>query len=54
MRTDCDVLIYIDVPKAFQDGIKFYRSSNNVILSAGIDGVIPPQYFKKVESIPDS
>ncbi|KAJ1930408.1 tRNA 2'-phosphotransferase [Tieghemiomyces parasiticus] len=48
MRTSCDLLIYIDAAKAMGDGIRFYRSPNNVILSEGIDGVIPPQYFSQV------
>lgn len=30
------------------DGIVFYRSKNNVILSSGIDGFIDPKYFEKV------
>ncbi|KAJ0399003.1 hypothetical protein P43SY_008323 [Pythium insidiosum] len=50
MRTNCDVLIYVDVALALQDGIKFYRSSNNVILSpgAGDAGVIERKYFARV------
>lgn len=31
-----------------QDGIIFYRSSNNVILTEGIGGTLPPTYFQKV------
>ncbi|GLE09157.1 hypothetical protein PINS_up020748 [Pythium insidiosum] len=50
MRTSCDVLIYVDMALALQDGIPFYRSSNNVILSpgAGDDGVIERKYFARV------
>ncbi|KAF9083399.1 tRNA 2'-phosphotransferase 1 [Mortierella sp. GBA35] len=50
MRQRCDLYIHIDTAKALGDGIKFYRSSNNVILSDGKngDGFIPPQYFSCV------
>lgn len=30
------------------DGIPFMIAPNDVVLSEGIDGVIPPKYFKKV------
>ncbi|CAK8692444.1 tRNA 2'-phosphotransferase 1-like [Clavelina lepadiformis] len=49
MPHSCDVVIYIDLPLALQGGIKFYESSNKVILSEGdSDGLIYPKYFKKV------
>ena len=48
MRRTAKVMIYINVPKAMADGITFYVSSNEVILSEGIDGVIAPEYFEKV------
>eukprot|EP00088_Acartia_fossae_P003878 TRINITY_DN11668_c0_g1_i1.p1 TRINITY_DN11668_c0_g1~~TRINITY_DN11668_c0_g1_i1.p1 ORF type:complete len:207 (-),score=27.56 TRINITY_DN11668_c0_g1_i1:39-659(-) len=49
MRNTCQLYIYIDIGTALQDGIKFFRSSNNVILSPGnCDGVILPKYFKQV------
>jgi 2'-phosphotransferase len=50
MRQSCEVLVYIDTQKAFQDNIKFYQSENGVILSAGRNegGIIPPEYFSKV------
>lgn len=48
MRKSCEVVIVIDVHKAMNDGITFYRSSNNVILSSGVDGVISPIYFKEI------
>lgn len=49
MRKSADLYIYIDMPKALADGLKFYRSSNNVILSPGNEnGLILPKYFSKV------
>ncbi|KAI9279104.1 phosphotransferase KptA/Tpt1, partial [Sporodiniella umbellata] len=48
IRKTSKVFIYIDFEKATKDGVVFYKSSNNVILSDGIDGVILPTYFLKV------
>uniref|UniRef100_K3WIU9 2'-phosphotransferase n=1 Tax=Globisporangium ultimum (strain ATCC 200006 / CBS 805.95 / DAOM BR144) TaxID=431595 RepID=K3WIU9_GLOUD len=49
MRTDCNLLLYIDFPLALADGIKFFRSSNNVVLSPGFEdsGMIDRKYFLK-------
>lgn len=49
MRKSCQVHIYIDTKKCAEDGILFYRSDNNVILTAGVDekGILPPTYFQK-------
>ncbi len=33
MRGTCDIYIQIDMEAAVKDGIKFYISSNNVILT---------------------
>jgi 2'-phosphotransferase len=33
-----------------KDGIVFYISSNNVILTEGVDGLLPAKYFKSVIS----
>jgi len=48
MRQSSRIHIYLDIPRCFSRGIKLYRSANNVILSDGIDGVIPPDCFLKV------
>lgn len=49
MRKSCNVLIYLDINKCIDQGIKFYRSANNVILSPGNDeGKIKPELFLKV------
>jgi len=49
MRKSCDIIIWIDVEKTMKEGIKFFRSSNNVILSPGNDdGIIPANCFKYI------
>ncbi|CAI9103685.1 OLC1v1002217C2 [Oldenlandia corymbosa var. corymbosa] len=53
MRRDVNVLIFLDVKKALEDGMKLYISDNKVILTEGYDGVVPRKYFQKIESWPD-
>jgi 2'-phosphotransferase len=48
-RSSSKVLVHIDMARAMLDGIKFFRSTNNVILSDGINGIIDPKYFKEIE-----
>ncbi|XP_027221764.1 tRNA 2'-phosphotransferase 1 isoform X1 [Penaeus vannamei] len=49
MRTSCQLYIWINLPKALEDGYKFYKSANNVILCPGNEeGFLPPKYFAKV------
>ncbi|KAF6152553.1 hypothetical protein GIB67_013000 [Kingdonia uniflora] len=52
MRRDVNVLIFLDVRKALEEGMKLYISENNVILTEGIDGVVPAKYFVKIETWP--
>ncbi|KAK7390108.1 hypothetical protein VNO78_25407 [Psophocarpus tetragonolobus] len=52
MRRDVNVLIFLDVRKALEEGLKLYISDNKVILTEGFDGVVPPKYFEKIESWP--
>lgn len=33
---------------AMTAGIQFFRSRNGVVLSAGVEGRIPPEYFQRV------
>lgn len=50
MRAKCEVLIFIDVEKAMQEGLKFYLSSNGVILSEGdVRGFLSPHLFLRVQ-----
>ena len=52
MRTSAQVYIYIDIHLAMADGIEFYRSANNVILSPGNEeGTIMTKYFKCVKNM---
>ncbi|KAK3280675.1 hypothetical protein CYMTET_11495 [Cymbomonas tetramitiformis] len=50
MRSNCDILVYVDVAKAMAAGVRFYRSDNNVILTPGLTerGLLAPEYFLKV------
>jgi len=50
MRKSSQIMIHIDVQKAIDDGLKFYLSTNGVVLSEGDEnGFIAPTYFKRVE-----
>ena len=48
-RSTCDVIVVIDVKEAMKDGLKFFFSKNEVLLSSGNDdGLIPVKYFHRV------
>jgi 2'-phosphotransferase len=50
MRNSADILIYIDLKKALDAGIKFFLSANGVVLTAGDDtGFLKPEFFSRVE-----
>lgn len=51
MRQNCQIAVYVDLPRAARDGVRFFRSSNDVILSAGIDGIVPPKYIDSIWDI---
>ena len=50
MRSSSQIHIYVDGERCANDGIVFYRSDNNVILTAGVGkrGMLPICYFRKV------
>lgn len=51
-RNNCEVLIYVDLAKALESGIRFYRSTNNVVMTKGDrSGRIPPRFFLKAVHI---
>lgn len=50
MRSNSTILISVDVKKAIDSGIKFWKSDNGVILTEGNDkGLLPLEYFERVE-----
>ncbi|KAF9078019.1 KptA family-domain-containing protein [Rhodocollybia butyracea] len=52
IRKSSRILIYVDAAKALADGIKFYLSSNDVVLSPGNEaGYLEPKYFQRVERV---
>ncbi|GAM28679.1 hypothetical protein SAMD00019534_118550, partial [Acytostelium subglobosum LB1] len=53
MRSNCELVIIIDLQLALDDGIPFYLSKNGVVLCPGIktvngEGYLPPKYFKSI------
>ncbi|KAH7037861.1 KptA family-domain-containing protein [Microdochium trichocladiopsis] len=50
MRSDAELLIFVDVEQSLRDGgIEWWLSSNGVVLTEGDrDGVVPLKYFKEV------
>ena len=50
MRADCDAAICINLRAALRDGVPFFRSTNNAIVSPGIEGVIAAKYIVKVDT----
>lgn len=54
MRSNCDLIVEIDSVAAMGDGIVFYISKNGVILTEGIDGVLPPKYLFFLSTSPET
>ncbi|KZT09829.1 uncharacterized protein LAESUDRAFT_721983 [Laetiporus sulphureus 93-53] len=51
MRASSQLLIYVDVQKALDAGIKFYLSANGVVLTEGDEnGFLSPEFFARVET----
>jgi len=46
-----NMIVMMDMQKCMDDGMVFYRSANNVILTEGIDGIIHPKYIKNIVPI---
>lgn len=55
MRSDCEVAIYLDIVGAAAAGIKFFRSSNDVILTRGDErGMVSARHFDRAVRLSDS
>ncbi|KAF8813017.1 hypothetical protein BYT27DRAFT_7085488 [Phlegmacium glaucopus] len=51
MRTSSQILIFINLQKALDAGIKFFFSDNGVILTEGDgEGFLRPEFFERVEN----
>lgn len=51
MRANCEIAIWIDLPRAIRAGVPFFRSQNDVILSPGIGGAISADFFARVKNL---
>ncbi|KAF2160493.1 hypothetical protein M409DRAFT_29114 [Zasmidium cellare ATCC 36951] len=52
MRKSSTVLVFLDVVRAMQAGIKFWVSDNGVVLTEGNEeGVVPLEFFRRVEDL---
>jgi 2'-phosphotransferase len=50
MRKDASILIWVDVRRSLDEGLKWWRSANGVILTEGDEhGKVPIKYFTRVE-----
>jgi 2'-phosphotransferase len=48
MRRTATVYVYVDSEACTRDGIEFYISDNGVVLTDGIGGCLPVEYFLRV------
>lgn len=44
-RTNCNMFVYVNMKHAMTDGIVFYESSNGVILTEGLNGILHAKYL---------
>ena len=51
VRTNCEVAIWVNLRQALEDGVPFYRSTNGVILTRGVNGTLPVKYIREVTGI---
>ena len=48
MRSDSEVLLYLDVRAALADGVPVYLSQNRVVLTEGYGGMLPNRFISRV------
>ena len=51
VRSGSEVAIYIDLHRALRHGVPFFISTNYVILSPGMEGVIAADYILKLRNM---
>lgn len=47
MRQVSDCIVFLDLPRALKAGLPVYKSSNEVFLTPGFEGVVPASLFLK-------
>ena len=50
-RKDSNVIIILDMKKCMEAGMLFFKSTNDVILTEGIHGIINVSFFKEIKEI---
>ena len=50
-RFDANLIVYVNMQEAMGDGIEFYESANGVILTEGINGILPSKYLSFAELV---
>lgn len=50
-RHDTNLIVYVNMEKAMGDSIDFFESTNGVILTEGIDGILPVKYLHFAELV---
>jgi len=51
MRASCEAAVYVDLRRALADGVPFFLSTNQVLLSPGVRGAIPSKYISGVKHV---
>jgi len=51
LRYNIEVAIWIDIQRAVEDGVPFCASRNGVIVSPGLNGIVPTKYILKVKDV---
>lgn len=50
-RNDANLIVYVNMENAMTDGINFFESANGVILTEGINGILPAKYLTYAELV---
>ena len=51
MREDAEIGVYIDMKQALKDGMLFYKTATDIIVTKGVNGVIDPKYILKIKNL---
>ena len=48
LRTDCEVMVYVNHKRAIKDGMEFFITANGSVVSKGLNGKIPHNYIEYI------